>query len=209
MATRRTKTKNAMTKQLRLALGGPAPAALAGSRARLTNWLSKEAPLIQWSEMSSPLGTLYAAASTRGLCAVDFGRGESEFLERFDPRARLKKNPQSLERVLAQLREYFAGERQRFDIPLDLSALTPFQRAVLEVTRRIAPGEVWTYHRVAEALRRPRSSRPVGQALARNPVPIVVPCHRVVASDGALRGYSGGSGLRAKRWLLRLEGVAD
>ena len=110
---------------------------------------------------------------------------------------------------MAQLREYFAGKRRRFDLPVDLSALTPFQRSVLGITCRIAPGKVWTYHRVAKAMRRPHSSRPVGQALARNPIPIVIPCHRVIASDGALRGYSGGSGLKAKRWLLQLEGALE
>jgi len=209
MATRIPRTDHAVVKQLRAALGGPAQAALAHSRARVARWLTDEAPLIQWGEMSSPLGRLYAAVSGRGLCAVDFGHGEAEFLERFDPCARLEKNPQSVERVMAQLNEYFAGRRSRFDLPVDLSTLTQFQKTVLEVTCRIAPGEVWTYHRVAEALRRPRSSRPVGQALARNPVPIVIPCHRVIASNGALRGYSGGSGLKAKRWLLHLEGAFE
>jgi len=209
MMTRIPRTDHAVVKQLRSALGGPAPSALARSRARVAKWLTDETPLIQWGEMSSPLGRLYAAMSGRGLCAVDFGHGEAEFLKRFDPRARLEKNPQSVERVLVQLSEYFAGKRTRFDLPVDVSMLTQFQKTVLEVTCRIAPGEVWTYHRVAEALRRPRSSRPVGQALARNPVPIVIPCHRVVASNGALRGYSGGSGLKAKRWLLQLEGAFE
>jgi len=209
MTTRIRRTDHAVVKQLRAALGNPAPTAFAHSRARLSKWLTDEAPLIQWGEMSSPLGRLYAAVSGQGLCAVDFGRGEAEFLKRFDPRARLEKSPQSVQRVMAQLTEYFAGKRTRFDLPVDLSMLTQFQKTVLEVTCRIAPGEVWTYHRVAEALRRPRSSRPVGQALARNPVPIVIPCHRVVASNGALRGYSGGSGLKAKRWLLQLEGAVE
>jgi methylated-DNA-[protein]-cysteine S-methyltransferase len=209
MKTRIPKTDPAVVKRLRAALGDPAKSALTHSRVRLAKWLTDEAPLIQWGEMSSPLGRLYAAVSGRGLCAVDFGRGEAEFIERFDPRVHLKKNPQSVERVMAQLSEYFAGKRRRFDLPVDLSTLTPFQKTVLKITCRIAPGEVWTYHRVAEAMRRPRSSRPVGQALARNPVPIVIPCHRVIASNGALRGYSGGSGLNAKRWLLELEGAFE
>ena len=106
-----------------------------------------------------------------------------------------------------QLRQYFAGDRSSFNLPVDISQLTSFQRSVLDVACRIAPGQVWTYHRVAAELGRPRSSRPVGGALARNPIPIVIPCHRVVASDGSLGGYSGGSGLKAKRWLLRLEGA--
>jgi len=199
----------AVFESVRFAVSAPGRKAIAQSRPRIRKSPADVAPLIQWGEMSSPLGRLYAAVSGQGLCAVDFGRGEAEFLKRFDPRTRLEKNPQSVERVMAQLSEYFAGKRSRFDLPVDLSTLTPFQKTVLKVTCRIAPGEVWTYHRVAEAMRRPRSSRPVGQALARNPVPIVIPCHRVIASDGALRGYSGGSGLKAKRWLLQLEGAFE
>jgi methylated-DNA-[protein]-cysteine S-methyltransferase len=192
-------------RSLLFVVGAPGRQALAHSRARIRQWFAREAPVIRWGDMRCPLGRLYAAVGPQGLCAVDFGRGESDFLRRFDPRARLEKNPRSVAPVMAQLNEYFAGERRRFELAVDLSALTPFQRSVLEVACRIAPGEVWTYHRVAEALQRPRSSRPVGQALARNPVPIVVPCHRVIASDGGLGGYSGGSGLKAKSWLLQLE----
>ena len=179
------------------------------ARARTRQRFVDEAPLIQWDRMYSPLGPLFAAVSRRGLCAVEIGRHQADFLRRFDAQTRLKKNSSAVAPVMAQLNEYFAGKRRRFNLRVDLSALTPFQRSVLGITCRIAPGEVWTYHRVAKAMRRPRSSRPVGQALARNPVPIVIPCHRVIASDGALRGYSGGSGLKAKRWLLQLEGALE
>ena len=199
----------AVSESVRFTVGAPGQKALAQSRPGIGKSFADEAPLIQWGEMNSPLGRLYVAVGPQGLCALDFGRGESEFLKRFDPRARLEKNPKSVERIIAQLSEYFAGKRSRFDLAVDLSTLTQFQKTVLEVTCRIAPGKVWTYHRVAEAMRRPRSSRPVGQALARNPVPIVIPCHRVIASNGALRGYSGGSGLKAKRWLLQLEGAFE
>lgn len=194
-------------KQLRAARPEPAAKDLLHSRDRLGKWLAEEAPLIRWDEMKSPLGSVFAAVSERGLCALDMGRNESDFLGRFDSRTRLEKNPKAVRRVMAQLREYFAGKRSNFDLPVDLATLTPFQQNVLAIACRIAPGEVWTYHRVAKELGRPECSRPVGQALARNPVPIVIPCHRVIASDGSLGGYSGGSGLQAKRWLLRLEGA--
>ena len=207
MTTRKVINDRTAVKQLRSVLSGPNPTALAHSRARVKKWFVEEAPLIQWGEMTSPLGSVFAAVNQRGLCALDFGRQENEFLTRFDPLTRLEKNPKAVQRVLAQLREYFAGDRSSFNLPVDISQLTPFQRSVLDVACRIAPGQVWTYHRVAQELGRPRSSRPVGQALARNPVPIVIPCHRVIASDGGLGGYSGGSGLKAKRWLLRLEGA--
>ena len=201
------KDQLAIAKHLRSALSAPADTALAHSRARVGKWFAEEAPLIQWGEMSSPLGPLFAAVNRRGLCAVDFGRRESDFLNGLDPRARLEKNPKAVQHVMAQLREYFAGGRSTFNLPVDISQLTPFQRRVLEVTSHIVAGQVWTYHRVAERLGRPHSSRPVGQALASNPVPIVIPCHRVIASNGSLGGYSGGSGLKAKRWLLQLEGA--
>jgi methylated-DNA-[protein]-cysteine S-methyltransferase len=196
-----------MVKRLRSALIAPPEAAVSKSRMSVKRWYSETAPLIQWGEMSSPLGKLFVAVNARGLCALDFGRRESDFLQRLDPQARLEKNPKAVQRVTNQLLEYFARDRTKFDLPIDLSVVTPFQRDVLAIACRIAPGRVWTYHRVAEAMGRPKSSRPVGQALARNPVPIVIPCHRVIASDGTLGGYSGGSGLKAKRWLLRLEGA--
>ena len=207
MKTRRGDKELAVVKQLRSALSGPAAKDLSRSRARLSKWFVEATPLIQWDEMKSPLGPLFAAITERGLCALDVGRGETDFLEKFDPRARLEKNPKAVQQVIAQLREYFTGKRCHFDLPVDLAALTPFQQSVLDIACRIAPGQVWTYHRVAKELGRPECSRPVGQALARNPVPIVVPCHRVIASDGSLGGYSGGSGLQAKLWLLRLEGA--
>lgn len=193
--------------RLRLAVSGPPPAAVLRSRARVATWFGQTAPVIRWGEMHSPLGRLFVAASPRGLCAVDFGRPKIEFFARFDPRARLEHNPRAVAQAMAQLEEYFSRARTRFDLPFDLSALTSFQQSVLRTARRIPPGTVWTYHRVASAMGRSKSSRPVGQALARNPVPIVIPCHRVIASDGTLGGYSGGTGLAAKRWLLRLEGA--
>ena len=207
MTTQKSKNEVLVVKHLRSALLSPTETTLSHSRERVKKWFTEEAPLIQWGEMTSPLGPLFAAVNERGLCALDFGRQEREFLQRFDNRSRLEKNTKAVQRVLAQLREYFAGDRSSFNLPVDISQLTPFQRSVLDVACRIAPGQVWTYQRIAKELGRPRSSRPVGGALARNPIPIVIPCHRVIASDGSLGGYSGGSGLKAKRWLLRLEGA--
>lgn len=200
---------NATTiRQVRSAFGMPSASAVGHSQARVRQWFAKEAPLIRWGEMNSPLGRLFVALSERGLCAVEFGVNQTDFLGRLDPRARFDRSPSAVRRALEELTEYFFGKRAVFDLPVDLSALTPFQRGVLDVTSRIAPGQVWTYRRVAEEMGRPKSSRPVGQALAHNPVPIVIPCHRVIASDGSLGGYSGGAGLPAKRWLLRLEGAS-
>jgi methylated-DNA-[protein]-cysteine S-methyltransferase len=196
-----------IARRLRAAVDEPPTSAVNGSRTRMREWFGQTAQLIQWDQMRSPLGQLFVGVSRQGLCAVDFGRGEADFLERFDRQARLEKNPKAVAQAMAQLREYFSGARKHFSLPVDLSALTPFQRSVLDTACRIAPGKVWSYQRVAQAMGRPKSSRPVGQALGRNPIPIIIPCHRVIASDGGLGGYSGGTGLKAKRWLLQHEGA--
>ena len=165
------------------------------------------AAIIHWGEIATPLGPLFAAVSERGVCAVEFGRRKPRFLMLSKTGAHLEKNPGAVAPVMAQLREYFAGERSHFDLPVNLSSLTPFQQAVLALTQKIPAGQTWSYQHVANSMGRPKSSRPVGQALGRNPIPIIIPCHRVIASDGTLGGYSGGSGLTAKRWLLQLEGA--
>jgi len=106
----------------------------------------------------------------------------------------------------SRLVRYLDGERVAFDDGIDLSALTGFRREVLEAARNIPYGEVRSYGWLAQQVGRPRAARAVGQALARNPVPIVVPCHRVVGSDGSLTGFGGG--LELKRRLLEIEGFA-
>jgi methylated-DNA-[protein]-cysteine S-methyltransferase len=112
-------------------------------------------------------------------------------------------SPPSFEDLMEQLRIYFGGHRATFPDELDLSQATPFQREVWEVTRLIPYGETRSYTWVAEQIGKPGALRAVGQALARNPLPIIIPCHRVVASDGKLGGYTGG--IEMKKYLLSLE----
>lgn len=207
MTIRRSIDDYGIKNRMQTLFDNPPASAIHHSRARLRAWFAQTAPMIEWDQMVSPLGELFVGVTQRGLCAVDFGHGKSEFLERFDAHARLARNPRAVAQATAQLREYFSGARKHFTLAVDLSSLTPFQRRVLDAARLITPGTVWTYHHLAQAIGRPQSSRPVGQALGRNPIPIVIPCHRVIASDGSLGGYSGGSGLKAKRWLLELEGA--
>ncbi len=102
-----------------------------------------------------------------------------------------------------QIKGYFKGEVKGFTARLDLSEITPFQRQVYEVNNTIPYGETRSYGWVAQHLGKPEAARAVGQALARNPLPLLIPCHRVVAGDGGLGGYGGGLGL--KRWLLEME----
>lgn len=177
------------------------------SRQRVQQWFVRTAPLIEWTAMESPLGILYMARNIVGLCSLDFGTDESAFVERLDPLAHTARNPDSLAPAMTQLEEYFAGQRQRFDLPVDISQMTAFQRSVLDMTRTISAGNVWTYGQVAQHIGKPRASRAVGQALGRNPIPIIVPCHRVIGKDGQMVGYSGGGGVESKKWLLRLEGA--
>jgi methylated-DNA-[protein]-cysteine S-methyltransferase len=105
------------------------------------------------------------------------------------------------------MQEYLSGKRESFDLALDLRGMTSFQRSVLEAARRIPRGTVLTYGDLAARLGRPNAGRAVGQALAHNPLPVLIPCHRVVSQEGELRGYLGDRiGLKAR--LLALEGVA-
>jgi methylated-DNA-[protein]-cysteine S-methyltransferase len=194
-------------RQLKDALGTPPAAATASSRRRIEAWFAQTAPLCQWDVVESPLGALYVAARDGRLCSVDFGVSEAAFVGRLDPLARTERNPAALVDMTGQLRTYFGDTRFQFDLPLDLERLTPFQQHVLATIRRIPVGSVWTYGQVARAIGKPRASRAVGQALGRNPMPIVIPCHRVIAGDGGLGGYSGGGGLASKQLLLKMEGV--
>ncbi len=189
------------------ALGTPPESDVTQSRRRLQAWFEHSAPLVQWDVIESPLGPIYIAAGARGVCSVEFGTEANAFLSQLDPLARTEWNPAALAAATAQLRDYFAGRRSHIDLPVDLGSLTPFQRKVLQTARRIPPGKVWTYGQMAHSIGKPQAGRAVGQALGRNPAPIVIPCHRVIASDGSLGGYSGGGGLESKRLLLRLEGA--
>ena len=193
--------------QLKEAVGSPPEAAVTGSRQMVADWFAGAAPLLQWDVVDSPLGPLYLAASNEGLCNVDFGVSEADFLAELDPLARTERSQEALAPIAGQLRDYFEGNRATFDVAVDLSRVTPFQLSVLQAVRTIPTGAVWTYGQMARAVGKPQASRAVGQALGRNPVPVIVPCHRVIASDGSLGGYSGGGGLASKRLLLDLEGA--
>jgi methylated-DNA-[protein]-cysteine S-methyltransferase len=155
------------------------------------------------------VGDLYAAVSDRGLVAVDFGFSEHSFVDRVQRhnKARLVKSSVEVKTFLKQLNEYLGGKRIAFDLPIDYSVLTEFQKKVLTTALKIPRGHVLTYGDVARKIGRPRAARAVGQALGSNPMPIVIPCHRVLGSDGSLHGYSGGGGIKTKEWLLKLEGA--
>jgi methylated-DNA-[protein]-cysteine S-methyltransferase len=104
-----------------------------------------------------------------------------------------------------QIADYFAGRRRDFDLPLDLSGLSDFTRTVLETLRHVPVGSTVSYGQLARRAGRPGAARAVGGAMAGNPLPIVIPCHRVIGSGGRLVGYSGGRGVETKEWLLEFE----
>ena len=155
---------------------------------------------VRYDLVDSPVGELLVAATDRGLCRVGFEHDLDELARGFG--ARVLRTP--LDPIRRQLDEYFAGSRREFDLELDLR-LADFQTAVLRELARVPFGETATYGGLAAKLGRPRAARAVGGALNRNPIAIVLPCHRVVGASGSLTGYAGG--LERKRALLEHEGV--
>lgn len=157
----------------------------------------------------SPIGTIYIAVGENGLVGIEIGVTEADFIARLEQRFKsiVVHSPRAVKEVVEQLDEYFKGRRSSFKLKVSLEYLTRFQRRVLLTTLDIPHGQVTTYGEMARRLGKVQLARAVGQALARNPIPIVIPCHRVLASDGSLHGYSGGKGLETKKQLLLLEGA--
>ena len=153
--------------------------------------------------VETPVGTLLVAASERGLCRISFAPDVDRLAASIG--SRVLRVPSRLAAARRQLDEYFGGARRDFDLPLDLRAAA-FQTEVLRELARVPFGEVATYGELARRIGRPRAARAVGGALNRNPLPIVLPCHRVVGAGGDLVGYAGG--LERKRTLLELERTA-
>jgi methylated-DNA-[protein]-cysteine S-methyltransferase len=155
----------------------------------------------------SPLGDLLVAVTPRGVVKIsylaiyDADDALAQIAARVSPR--VLKDPAALDEPRRQLDEYFAGRRRTFELPLDWSLVRGFGRDVLDRTARIPYGKVATYGEVARDIGRPRASRATGNALGANPIPIVVPCHRVVRSGGVLGNYGGGPERKAQ--LLELE----
>ncbi|HET8607810.1 MAG TPA: methylated-DNA--[protein]-cysteine S-methyltransferase [Gaiellaceae bacterium] len=150
--------------------------------------------------VDSPLGTLLLAATDRGVCRISYAQELEPLAAAVGPR--VLRVPARLAEARRQLEEYFAGARRDFELELDLRA-PAFQEQVLRELARVPYGERATYGELARRIGRPRAARAVGGALNRNPLPIVLPCHRVVGASGSLVGYAGG--LERKRALLALE----
>ena len=156
---------------------------------------------MEYCYLDTPIGRLLLAGGPDGLRLISFPEGSMSQT----PDADWIYDEESFGETRGQLLEYFAGERREFDIVLDLTG-TEFQLSVLEALRRIPYGETRSYSEIAEAIGRPRAVRAVGAANGRNPIPIIVPCHRVVGRNGDLTGFGGG--IDTKRALLNLEAEA-
>jgi O-6-methylguanine DNA methyltransferase len=157
---------------------------------------------LYYSQIDSPIGPLNLAASAIGLVALEFDRGK--FPPADTKAASWKHSPEAIEPYARELHEYFTGKRRAFTFMLDLRG-TPFQISCWRALLQIPYGETRTYADVARSVRKPQAFRAVGMANNRNPIAVVVPCHRVIASDGTLCGYGGGLDIKQK--LLELEGA--
>jgi len=164
-------------------------------------------PALRYAVLTSPLGPLYTAFGEQGLIRLAFGRRlrEADFARSFGtPAERVEPARHGHARQLAaELGRYFAGAAEPFTTQLDWTAATPFQRRVWAALRQIPFGETAAYGDIARRVGSPGGARAVGQAVGANPFPILIPCHRVIRSSGALGGFS--AGLPLKRWLLAHE----
>ena len=160
------------------------------------------------ASVDSPIGSLLLVGTARGVLRIVFPNEDHDaVLDRISARVspRIVEMPARLDAIRRELDEYFAGERRQFDVELDWSLVGDFGRRVLGACAAVPYGTVTTYAQLAAEIGSPRAARATGTALGSNPIPIVVPCHRVLRSGGGLGGYAGG--LDVKEQLLRLEGV--
>jgi len=161
----------------------------------------------------TPIGSIGFARSSKGLIAIEFPENIDDLVEIIEMRLKESKvkiyisyKDKILLSAHKQLIEYFNGTRKEFNLPIDWSVMTQFQQKVLKATLKIPYGKTQTYGEIASQVGSPQAARAVGRAEATNPLPILIPCHRVVGADGNLRGYGGRGGIRTKEWLLILEG---
>jgi methylated-DNA-[protein]-cysteine S-methyltransferase len=180
-------------------------------------------PIGAFIQQRAPWGVVHIAAGDAGIVSIELASETADFIYAVSRRLGGPVVPDSTDvpepwrRTLAtaarELDEYFAGTRRSFDLPVDLRGVSAWDRLVLGGARRLGYGEITSYGGLAKAIGRPRAARAVGGALGRNPIPVVIPCHRIVAGDGTIGGYGGGGPrsralmLGVKRSLLAIEGV--
>ncbi|OXM84952.1 methylated-DNA--[protein]-cysteine S-methyltransferase [Paenibacillus rigui] len=166
---------------------------------------------IQYMELDSPIGPLVLASAGSGLCHIEFGRFDEltaarlqSWSERWYGTRDWRKDEADLRDPAVQLKEYFHGDRKRFDVQLDLQG-TPFQLKVWDALGRIPYGTVCSYKDIGQTIDSVKAVRAIGGANNQNPIPVIIPCHRVIGADGSMVGYGGG--LEIKSFLLQHEGI--
>lgn len=156
----------------------------------------------------TPLGPIWVAVSERGLVAVEIGASQASFINllqhRF-PGCQPAIDLNHTSEAIRQIQAYLEGNRREFALPLDWSVMTAFQQQALRLTLAVPYGQVTTYGKIASQMGLPRAARAVGRAEATNPMPLVIPCHRVLGADGGLHGYGAPGGVTTKAWLLEME----
>ncbi len=181
----------------------PAPQHRAAIRARLIDSFAETSLTV----VATKIGWIGLAWSPRGLVSLQLPRAARAAalrdLQREHPHGVWR--DRAPDEMLRELTEYAAGRRRAFELPLDWLSIKPFQRAVLKAASHIPFGETRSYGWIAQKIGKPRAARAVGQALGANPIPIILPCHRVITSDGKLGGYGGGLPMKVR--LLKLEGA--
>ncbi len=171
--------------------------------------MQKQSGLYIGETSETPIGKLWLAGSDLGLVAIECGLTQSAFEAYLVKRFKQAVNfaPEHIRSAASQLEKYLSGQLQSFTLEIDWTGLRLFQQAVLQATSEIPYGETRTYKEIAERIGRPHAARAVGRAEATNPLPLVLPCHRVIGVDGKLHGYGLGEGIKTKEWLLKMEGA--
>jgi methylated-DNA-[protein]-cysteine S-methyltransferase len=166
-----------------------------------------KAPIAIGRLHSSPIGPMWIGVSPIGLVSIEWDMPQADYLSLIKQRFNAIGigDEISTAEPIRQLSEYLAGKRQQFDLPLDLTTLSPFQAQALRLTMNIPYGQTSTYKDIALQMGEYKYARAVGRAEATNPIPLVIPCHRVLGTDGSLHGYGGPGGIKLKSWLLNLE----
>jgi methylated-DNA-[protein]-cysteine S-methyltransferase len=189
---------------------GPSQEASTKARENVATKISERRKAVYLGELEDQaIGKVWIAVTDAGLTGLSFGGAKRNFESRMSRETDSQPiwSNEHTARTAKQLQRYLSGRGKSFDLSLDLTRLTDFQCRVLLATSRVPYGQLATYSEIAKRIGRPSASRAVGQALSKNPIPIVIPCHRIVASDGSLTGYSGGKGVQTKAQLLKLEGA--
>ncbi|MFN2127882.1 MAG: methylated-DNA--[protein]-cysteine S-methyltransferase [Anaerolineales bacterium] len=170
--------------------------------------MSREMEEIFWDGIAEePLGIVWAAVRDKKLIAVAIGGDADGFSQMLAQRYhnRLTRSKDQIAPLIRQIKAYLHGERKTFEIQIDWAVMSPFQTKVLQAVFAIPYGEKRSYAQIADQVGMPKAARAVGRANATNPIPLVIPCHRVIGADGSLRGYGSGNGIKTKAWLLHLE----